>query len=122
MSKPDNVLATKSFEFAVRIVDLYKYLLGVKREFVLSRQLLKAGTAIGAMINEAEFAESRADFIHKFHIAIKEANETVYWLRLLFRTGFIDEKIHESMRKEGLSLIRILGASLKTLKSKTNNF
>ena len=120
MSKPDNVLATKSFEFAVRIVDLYKYLLGVKHEFVLSRQLLKAGTAIGAMVTEAEYAESRADFIHKFHIAIKEANETVYWLRLLFRTGFIDQQMYDSMKDDGLSLIRILGSSLKTLK--TNNF
>lgn len=81
----ENVIRTKSFNFSVKIVNLYKSIIGTKKEFVLSRQLLRSGTSIGAMVRESEQAESRADFIHKLAIALNEANETDYWLDLLKR-------------------------------------
>jgi four helix bundle protein len=79
----ENTVKDKSFAFALRVIKLAKYLENKKREFVLSRQVLRSGTAIGALVREAEHAESRADFIHKMSIALKEANETLYWLELL---------------------------------------
>jgi len=87
----ENFIKNKSFQFAIDIVTLYKNLVGDKKEFVMSRQLLKSGTSIGANVREAEFAQSRADFISKMSISLKEANETDYWLELLFETKFIDE-------------------------------
>lgn len=88
----ENVIKDKSFAFAIRIVKLYKYLVKEKREFVLSKQLLRSGTAIGALTREAEHAESKADFIHKLSISLKEANETDYWIELLFHTDFFQKK------------------------------
>ncbi len=82
----DGALQTKSLAFAVRVVNLHKYLAGEKREFVLSKQLLRSGTAIGALVREAEQAESKSDFIHKLAISLKEANETEYWMILLQET------------------------------------
>ena len=82
----DNVVKDKSLEFAVRIVNLYKFLVNEQKEFVMSKQILRSGTSIGANIREAEQAQSRADFINKLNIALKEANETEYWLELLIRT------------------------------------
>ena len=79
----ENIVKNKSFDFALRIVKLYKFLIEEKREFVISKQLLRSGTAIGALIREAEHAESKADFIHKMSISLKEANETEYWIDLL---------------------------------------
>jgi len=79
----ENVVLTKSFDFAVRVVNLYKYLVSEKKEYVLSKQLLRSGTSIGALVREAQHTESNADFIHKFSISLKEANETEYWLLLL---------------------------------------
>lgn len=87
MSK-ENIIRTKSFDFAVQIVKAYQHLTEVKREFVMSKQLLRSGTAIGALVKEAEPAESKLDFIHKLNIALKEANETSYWLELLFKTDY----------------------------------
>jgi four helix bundle protein len=78
-----NIVKEKSFAIAVRVVNLYKYLCDTKKEFVLSKQLLRSGTAIGALVREAEQAESKADFVHKMAIALKEANETEYWIQLL---------------------------------------
>ena len=78
-----NAIREKSFAFAVRVVNLYKYLRAEKKEFVLSKQLLRSGTAIGALVREAEQAESKPDFVHKMSIALKEANESEYWLTLL---------------------------------------
>jgi four helix bundle protein len=83
----ENIVKEKSFCFAVRIVNLSKYLVEQKREFVLSKQILRSGTAIGALIRESEHAESKADFIHKLSIALKEANETDYWIDLLHQTN-----------------------------------
>ncbi len=85
-----NIVKDKSFDFAVRIVNLSKYLTEQKREYVLSKQILRSGTAIGALIRESEQAESKADFIHKLAIALKEANETDYWLDLLHKTEYLE--------------------------------
>ena len=93
----DNIIRAKSFAFALRMVKLYTFLCENKKEFVLSKQLLRSGTAIGALVREAEHAESKADFIHKMAIAQKEANETDYWIELLFQSAYIDEKSYQSI-------------------------
>lgn len=85
-----NVSVQKSFDFAVRIVNLYKYLTNEQKEYVLSKQLLRCGTNIGANISEAQRAQSKADFISKMSIALKEANETLYWLKLLYKTDYLN--------------------------------
>ena len=87
-----STIRNKSFDFAVRIVKVYQHLTDVKREFVLSKQLLRSGTAIGALVKEAEQAESKPDFIHKLNIALKEASETEYWLELLQKTNYLTEQ------------------------------
>ena len=87
-----NIVLDKSFAFAVRIVNLNKFLVAEKKEYVLSKQILRSGTAIGALIREAQQAESNADFVHKLSIALKEANETDYWLLLLSKTKYIEAK------------------------------
>jgi four helix bundle protein len=92
-----NIVKEKSFDFALRIVNLYKYLCKEHQEFVLSKQLLRSGTAIGALIREAEHAESKADFIHKMAIAQKEANESEYWIELLFKSNYLNEKSFHSI-------------------------
>jgi len=95
----ENAIKNKSFAFAIRIVNLYKYLVEEKREFVLSKQLLRSGTAIGALTREAEHAESKADFIHKLSISLKEANETDYWIELLFQTDFFQKMNTKQLRQ-----------------------
>ncbi len=92
----ENIVKLKSFDFAVRIVNLSKFL-QKKSEFILSKQILRSGTSVGALVREAEHAESKADFIHKMSIAQKEANETQYWLDLLFKTEYIDEAMFNSI-------------------------
>lgn len=111
-----NVLKDKSFAFAIRIVRLRRYL-QEKQEFDISRQLLRSGTAIGALIREAEFAESVADFIHKMSIAQKEANESQYWLDLLVSTDYIQRDAYESIRSDIDELIKLLTSSIKTAKA-----
>jgi four helix bundle protein len=86
----DNIILDKSFKFAIRVVKLYKYLCNEKKEFVLSKQLLRCGTSIGANINEAQAGQSRADFISKMSIASKEARESKYWIELLIKTDYLD--------------------------------
>jgi four helix bundle protein len=98
------------------VVKLAKYLESKKKQFVLSRQVLRSGTAIGALVREAEHAESKADFIHKMSIALKEANETLYWLELLHQGGYIDEQSFESIRSDGEELIKLLVAIVNTSK------
>lgn len=88
----ENVIKNKSYSFAICIINLYKFLIENKREFVLSKQLLRSGTSIGAHVREAEHAESKADFIHKLSIALKESNETCYWLQLLADTNYISQE------------------------------
>ena len=93
-------------------------LLQEKKEFILSKQLIRSGTSIGALISEAKFAESRKDFIHKYHIALKEANETNYWLELLTGSGKLDSESSVSIQKRVGKVISILVKSIKTLKSR----
>jgi len=112
-----NVVKEKSFNFAVRVVNLSKYLIDQKREFVLSKQILRAGTAIGALVRESEHAESKADFIHKLSIALKEANETDYWLDLLHTTNYLEDKQHQSLKTDLIELLKLLTAIIKTSKN-----
>ena len=95
----NNVIATKSYAFAIRIVKLYKLLSQDKKEFILSKQLLRSGTAIGALVREAEHGQSKADFLNKMNIALKEANETEYWLLLLKDTDYLEENEFQSIQK-----------------------
>lgn len=115
-AKP-NAVNDKSFAFALRVVKLAKYLQEEKREFVLSKQLLRSGTAVGALVREAEQAESHADFIHKMAIALKEANETVYWIDLLNQSGYIDTKGYESIYPDIQELMKLLVSIVKTAKT-----
>lgn len=108
------VLREKSYAFAIRIVNLHKFLCEERRKYVLSKQLLRSGTSIGALVREAEFGQSRADFRSKMSIALKEANETNYWLNLLKDTNYISEKMFQSMSDDCLELVRILVATVKT--------
>ncbi len=112
----DSIIADKSYQFSIRIVNLHKYLINEKNEFVLSKQILRSGTAVGALVSEAKFAQSTADFINKFSIALKEANETSYWLKLLKDTEFIDEKMFNSLYEDSEELIKILVTIIKTSK------
>ncbi|MDQ1856417.1 four helix bundle protein [Chryseobacterium sp. WLY505] len=89
MSEKKNVLKDKSFSFAIRIINLYKYLTAAKNEYVLSKQLLRSGTAVGALVRESQNAESKADFIHKLAVAKKECDESLYWIELLFQTDYL---------------------------------
>ena len=113
----ENVLRKKSLTFAVRIVNLSKYLRENKKEFTLSDQVLRSGTAIGAMICEAERSESTPDFIHKLKIAEKEANETLYWLELLKETQYITETEYNSINDNTIELIKMLVSSIKTART-----
>ena len=110
-------LKEKSFAFALRMVKLSQYLINTHREYVLSRQVLRRGTTIGALIREAKFAQSKSDFLHKLTIALKEANETDYWLDLLYQSGYIDEKMYQSIQPEIDELLRLLISSTKTAKN-----
>ena len=104
----------KSFEFAVRIVKLYKYLVNEHKEYVLSKQLLRCGTSIGANVAEAQRGQSKADFTAKMSIALKEANETEYWLKLLYRTEYLSQSQYTSMNADVQELIGILTAICRT--------
>ncbi len=112
----DNVLVDKSLDFAIRIVNCYKYLTETQKEFVMSKQVFRSGTSIGANINEAIEGQSRADFVSKMSIALKEARETSYWLILLHRTNYLEDNVFLSMRDDVDEIIRILIASIKTTK------
>lgn len=114
----ENVLKNKSFNFAIRIVNLYKFLKKEHGEYILSQQLIRSGTSVGAIIREAEHAESLKDFIHKLSIGLKEANESKYWLDLLFATEFINKNMYESLNKDCEELLKLLTASVKTSKLK----
>ena len=114
----DNISIEKSFEFAVRVVNLCKYLTQEKKEYILSKQLLRSGTSIGANITEAQRGQSKADFAAKMNIALKEAYETEYWIRLLFRTEYLKLMEYESIHNEILELISILMSICKTANNK----
>lgn len=108
----------KSKKFAVRIVKLYKYLCNDKSEFVLSKQLLRSGTSIGANIAESECAISEKDFLSKIYIALKECSETIYWLELLYETDYLTQSELESVKSDCIEIKKILSATTKTVKSK----
>ncbi|UPS90741.1 four helix bundle protein [Bizionia sp. M204] len=116
MSK--SILKDKSYAFAVLVVKLSQLLVNERKEYVLSNQFLRSGTAIGALIREAEFAQSKADFVHKMSISLKEANETLYWLDLLKDTGYIHEDAHQLHVGFNKELVAMLVSSIKTTKSK----
>ncbi|EIP98554.1 TIGR02436 family protein [Opitutaceae bacterium TAV1] len=114
--KNENVIQTKSYAFAIRIVKLCGHLAEKKKEFVLTKQLVRSGTGIGANVEEALGGQSRADFIAKLTIAYKEARETSYWLRLLKDTGYLTQRQFESIHKDIEEIIRLLVAILKSTK------
>ncbi len=114
--KEENITQNKSFDFAVRIVNLFKHLSNDKKEFVLSKQVLRSGTSIGANISEAIQGQSKKDFLSKMNIALKEANETEYWLRLLKATGYLSENEYKSIYKDCIELEKLLISIVKTSK------
>jgi four helix bundle protein len=114
----ESILKKKSFDFAIRVINLYKYLIKEEKEFVLSKQILRSGTAIGAMVREAEHAESTKDFLHKLNVGLKETNETKYWLDLLFAAKYVDEKMYQSLNKDCEEILKLSIASVKTIKQK----
>lgn len=118
MSEKKNIIKDKSFLFAKRIIKLYQYLTDSKKEFVISKQLLRSGTAVGALVREAQNAESRLDFIHKLGIAQKECDESLYWLELLFESGYLKEKEFHSIQNEASDLLKMIRSAIITTKAK----
>ena len=117
--KKDNVVQQKSYSFALRIIKLYKYLTEEKREFVISKQILRSGTSIGANVEESLGGSSDKDFIHKLTIAYKEARETRYWLRLLRESDYLTPEMSDSILDECDELLKIIGSIQSTMKKKT---
>jgi four helix bundle protein len=114
----ENVIKVKSFNFALRIIKLSQFLNVDKKEFVLSKQLLRSGTAIGALVRESEQAESKKDFIHKLAIAQKEANETDYWLELLFQSDYLNQAQFQAIKSDIIEINKILASIIITTKQK----
>lgn len=114
------MIQQKSLTFAIRVVKLYKNMVKTKKEYVLSKQLLRSGTAIGALVREAEHGQSKADFLNKMNIALKEANETVYWLVLLKETEYLVESEFISIHADAEELLKILVSIVKTTKRRLN--
>ncbi|MEE0956473.1 MAG: four helix bundle protein [Ruminococcus sp.] len=112
----ENILIDKSVDFGARIVKLYRYLSKEKHETVLSKQILRSGTSVGANINEAQYGNSKADFIAKLHIALKETAETEYWLNILEKSDYLEQKLANSLLSDCLEIKRILIASINTAK------
>ena len=112
----NNVIEEKSFQFAIRVVNLYKYLCSDKNEYVMSKQLLRCGTSIGANVAEAKNAQSRADFLSKLSIALKESTETKYWLRLLYATDYLNTEQFDSIFADSVEIEKLLVAIVKTIK------
>ena len=117
----ENIVKNKSFGFAVRIVRLYNYLCEQKKEFVLSKQLLRSATSVGATVRESEHAESKLDFKHKMAIAQKEINETIYWLELLKETNYLTNEQFESVNADAVELIKLITSIIKTTKTNINH-
>lgn len=113
----ESILRSKSFEFAVLIINTGKFLMEEKKEYILSKQLIRSGTSIGALIKEGEFAQSKPDFISKLSIALKEANETDYWILLLRETNYLTTATAAQLLSTNKELISMLAASVKTLKN-----
>ena len=107
---------SRSYDFALDVIQLYKRLISDKSEFVMSKQLLRSGTSIGALIKEAEHAQSKRDFLSKMNIALKEANETEYWLTLLYDSDYIDKNIFRNMKDKNVEILRLLISIVKGTK------
>ncbi|CDB84106.1 tIGR02436 family protein [Bacteroides clarus CAG:160] len=119
-NRTDSLLHAKSYVFALRIIRMTKFLRENKQEFILSKQILRSGTAIGALVRESEFAQSRPDFINKLSVALKEANETDYWLNLLKDSDYIANNSFDSIDSDCGELIALLISSIKTVKNNMN--
>jgi four helix bundle protein len=117
----DNIVMDKSFAFAVKIVKLVKSVQDQKKEYLLTKQLIRSGTSIGANVREGNNAESKADFIHKLSIAQKECSETIYWLELLKETEYISEEQFQSVQTNAVELIKLLTSILKSTKFNINH-
>jgi four helix bundle protein len=115
------MIAQKSYKFALRAINLYKFLVAERKEFVLSKQLLRSGTAIGALVKEAEHAQSKADFLNKMNVALKEANETEYWLMLLKDAKILSEEEFTSIHPDCQELIKLLASIVKSTKQNLKN-
>jgi four helix bundle protein len=116
----ENVVKNKSFEFAIQVVKIYQFLRDQKKEYTLSRQLLRSGTSVGAMIREAEYAETKNDFIHKMGLAQKEVNETLYWLELLYETEYLTQEQSNQLTAAATEIIKLITSIIKTTKSNLN--
>jgi four helix bundle protein len=117
----ESIIKNKSFDFAVRVVNLHKILIAERKEFIMSKQLMRSGTSIGANVREAINGQSKADFIHKFSIAQKECDENIYWLELLKETKYINEDEFISMSNDAIELLKIIRSIIITSKTKTSN-
>lgn len=115
--KNENIIHDKSYAFALRVIKLYKYLTVERKEFVLSKQVLRSGTSAGALVKESEHAQSKADFVSKMSIALKEANETLYWLHLLKDSDYITNEQFESISTDAEEILKILVSIVKTSRS-----
>ena len=114
--KEDNLIVSKSMDYAVRIVRLYQYLISEKKEYILSKQILRSGTSVGANVKEAERGQSKPDFISKMSIALKECSETEYWLDLLHKTDYITDKMYDSLYADNLELLKMLTSIINSAK------
>ena len=112
----ESVVKDKSYQFAIRVVKAYKYLTSTQKEFVLSKQMLRSGTAVGALVREGVHAQSRPDFLNKMNMALKEAYETEYWISLLHDTDYFSTEIYESLHKDSVELVKLLTSIVKTVK------
>ncbi len=121
MMMKENIIKEKTFKFSIRIINCYKYLIDVRKEFVLSKQILRCGTSIGANVEEAIGGQSKKDFVNKISIAYKESRETNYWLRLLKETNFIDDKMFTSINNDCEEILKIITSIQKTTKSNIKN-
>ena len=117
MVDKNNVIHDKAYAFAIRVVNAYRFLCDSQKEYVLSRQMLRSGTAIGALVAEAHHAQSGADFLNKMNVALKEANETSYWLSLLKDTHYLDIKSYDSMAQDCSEIIALLVSIVKSMKA-----
>jgi four helix bundle protein len=115
--KENNIIKKKSFDFAIRIIKLYQYLTNDKKEFVLSKQILRSRTSVGALVRESEHAQNRADFIHKLSIAQNEINETIYWLELFQATNYLSPQEFESINGNAVEIIKLITSIIKTTKN-----
>ena len=115
-----NVVEEKSYQFSIRIINLYKYLDENKKIYAIAHQLLRSGTAIGALIKESAHAQSKADFLNKMNVSLKEANETMYWIRLLHSTHYLKDNEFASIHKDCEEIVKLLASIVKTTKASLN--